>query len=332
MRILNNEQPEFSIIFTKTKRHATEVCRKLNKERGINFRFAAGFIHGDVTQAKREETIEKFRNKELNCLVATNVLARGMDFPKVSHVFNYDLPRDPEDYIHRIGRTARVAGVEKKVTAGKAISIISTSQKELMDEIEQLLKYKIERREVPEAVYGTPTPRKEFIFEEEVRNAHSRSPNSNNRQQSSNKKQRDHSPKKRFGNSKSNSKNNSPRTVPARHSHSDRAPTPFNTRIKKIPKIPTGSTDFSGSSAPAEPKPNHSKTTSLPKRRNNGPKRDLTTPPSTQKSISGKIHIDRRSPYYINKLTEAKKGGSSKSGKKKTYSGPKRQQVSSSAK
>ncbi len=160
IRILNEEQPSFSIIFTKTKRKAAELCRRLKNERGINFDLNAGFIHGDLTQATREKTIKLFRNKQLNCLVGTNVLARGLDFPKVSHVFNYDLPRDPEDYVHRIGRTARVGGMEKNVTSGKAISLVSTSQRDLMYNIERLLTYSIKKRTVPNAIYKKFTPKK----------------------------------------------------------------------------------------------------------------------------------------------------------------------------
>ena len=149
IKILNDEQPEFSLIFTKTKRNAEKLCNKLNKVNELNFNLKVGFISGDVSQAKREKTISMFRNKQLNCLVATNVLARGLDFPMVSHVFNYDMPRDPEDYVHRIGRTARVAGVDKIVSNGKAISIVSTDQRVLMRKIEKLLNYNIGKRTIP---------------------------------------------------------------------------------------------------------------------------------------------------------------------------------------
>ena len=110
-----------------------------------------GFIHGDLTQAKREETIKMFRSRQLNCIVGTNVLARGLDFPQVSHVFQYDLPRDPEDYVHRIGRTARVAGSDKTVANGKAISIIAPVDQPLLRKIEKLLKYKIDKYVTPGA-------------------------------------------------------------------------------------------------------------------------------------------------------------------------------------
>jgi ATP-dependent RNA helicase RhlE len=68
---------------------------------------SAAAIHGDLPQSKRERTLQAFRNSELQCLIATNVAARGLDIPTVSHVVNYDIPEMPEEYVHRIGRTAR---------------------------------------------------------------------------------------------------------------------------------------------------------------------------------------------------------------------------------
>ncbi|MCF2141781.1 MAG: DEAD/DEAH box helicase [Candidatus Lokiarchaeota archaeon] len=149
IRILNEERPDFSIIFTKTKRNAEKISQRLSQERNLNFGLKVGFVHGDLSQAKREKTVSMFRKRELNCLVATNVLARGLDFPKVSHVFNYDIPRDPEDYVHRIGRTARITGVERNVTTGKAISLVSSDNRMYLKNIEKFLKRKIEKRQIP---------------------------------------------------------------------------------------------------------------------------------------------------------------------------------------
>ncbi|MHA1610579.1 MAG: DEAD/DEAH box helicase [Promethearchaeota archaeon] len=149
VKILNLERPEFSIIFTKTKRNAEELSKRLRKVMHLTFNLKVGFINGNLSQAKREKTIEMFRSKKLNCLVATNVLARGLDFPKVSHVFNYDMPRDPEDYVHRIGRTARVEGADREVAAGKAVSIVAPDNQVLMRKVEKLLNKKIDKRTVP---------------------------------------------------------------------------------------------------------------------------------------------------------------------------------------
>lgn len=90
------------IIFVKTKHGADRMAKKLNRED-----FDAEAIHGDLKQNRRDRVIREFRDKEYRILVATDVAARGLDIPHIEHVINYDLPQVPEDYIHRIGRTAR---------------------------------------------------------------------------------------------------------------------------------------------------------------------------------------------------------------------------------
>lgn len=101
-RILDVQAPELTIIFGRTKRRVDELSRGLIV-RGYN---AAG-IHGDLSQQQRSEVLKKFRNGDLDILVATDVAARGLDISGVSHVYNYDIPQDPESYVHRIGRTGR---------------------------------------------------------------------------------------------------------------------------------------------------------------------------------------------------------------------------------
>ncbi len=90
------------IIFVKTKRGADKMAKRLNSDD-----FDACAIHGDLQQRKRDRVIREYRNKQFRILVATDVVARGLDVPHIEHVINYDLPQVPEDYIHRIGRTAR---------------------------------------------------------------------------------------------------------------------------------------------------------------------------------------------------------------------------------
>jgi len=141
VRILKKEDPAYSIIFARTKRKTKQITRRLKQEQGIGLKIA--YLNGDLSQSKREKITKKFRNKQLNCLVGTNVLARGLDFPAVSHVFNYDLPRDPEIYVHRIGRTARVSGEEKDINKGKAISIIGRNDRKLLKDIESLMEKRI---------------------------------------------------------------------------------------------------------------------------------------------------------------------------------------------
>nr|MDQ3328873.1 DEAD/DEAH box helicase [Chloroflexota bacterium] len=101
-RILDLEQPESAIVFVRTRREADALGERLN---GLDY--PAQAIHGDLSQAQRERVLGRFRTGHTQLLVATDVAARGLDIPEVSHVINYDLPEDPEIYVHRIGRTAR---------------------------------------------------------------------------------------------------------------------------------------------------------------------------------------------------------------------------------
>ena len=102
------------IVFVKTKFNADRMALKLTKA-GIQ----ADAIHGDLRQNKRERVLENFRKKKYRVLIATDVAARGLDVPHIEHVINYDLPQSPEDYIHRIGRTARAGAT------GAALNLIS---------------------------------------------------------------------------------------------------------------------------------------------------------------------------------------------------------------
>jgi superfamily II DNA/RNA helicase len=90
-------------------------------------------IHGDISQLNRERTLRKFREGALRVLVATDVAARGLDIPQVSHVFNYDLPGSPEDYVHRIGRTGRAG------RSGVAVSFIAEDERYLVRDIERVI-------------------------------------------------------------------------------------------------------------------------------------------------------------------------------------------------
>lgn len=109
-----NERAGSIIVFVKTKHGAKKLAIKLN---GLNHK--ADAIHGDLDQRKRERVIGSFRSQKHRIMVATDIAARGLDIPHIEHVINYDLPQCPEDYIHRIGRTAR-AGAE-----GAALCLVS---------------------------------------------------------------------------------------------------------------------------------------------------------------------------------------------------------------
>ncbi|MDD5111881.1 MAG: DEAD/DEAH box helicase [Candidatus Altiarchaeota archaeon] len=114
INVVKKETPESAIVFCNTKNWA-DTLSKLMRRSGIN----AEAIHGDLSQNQRDRVMEGFRKKRFSFLVATDVAARGLDIDGVSHVFNYDLPREQENYIHRIGRTGRAG------KSGKAISFIT---------------------------------------------------------------------------------------------------------------------------------------------------------------------------------------------------------------
>jgi superfamily II DNA/RNA helicase len=122
------------LIFTGTKRKASWVKDRL-RDAGIK----AEEIHSDISQAKRESTLKRYRAGSFNVLVATDVAARGLDIPFIGHVFNYDLPELAEDYIHRIGRTGRAG------RSGVATTFVSDEQKHLLASIENIIGIKKEK-------------------------------------------------------------------------------------------------------------------------------------------------------------------------------------------
>jgi ATP-dependent RNA helicase RhlE len=116
------------IVFTKTRRRAGWVRGRLH-DAGV----LAEEIHGDITQSQREKTLNKYRKGQFPVLVATDVAARGLDIPAITHVVNYDLPESPEDYVHRIGRTGRAG------RSGIALSFVCEDQSYLVRDIEKLV-------------------------------------------------------------------------------------------------------------------------------------------------------------------------------------------------
>jgi len=108
-----NEREGSVIVFVKTKRGADQLADKLRRQD-----LSADSIHGDLKQRQRDRAILHFRNNKTRIMVATDIAARGLDIPHIRHVINYDFPQCPEDYIHRIGRTAR-GGLE-----GSALCLI----------------------------------------------------------------------------------------------------------------------------------------------------------------------------------------------------------------
>ena len=127
-----------AIIFCNRKTDV-DICAKSLKKYGYD----ATPIHGDLDQSQRMKTLEGFRDGNIRLLVASDVAARGLDIPAVSHVFNFDVPGHPEDYVHRIGRTGR-AGRE-----GKAITLCSPRDEKAFDAVEKLIQKEIPRLENP---------------------------------------------------------------------------------------------------------------------------------------------------------------------------------------
>jgi ATP-dependent RNA helicase DeaD len=113
-RLLDIQSPDTAIVFGRTKRRVDELAEALNK-RG----YGAEGIHGDLTQARRDSVMRAFREGTTDILVATDVAARGLDINDVTHVYNFDIPQDPESYVHRIGRTGRVG------KAGMAVTLVT---------------------------------------------------------------------------------------------------------------------------------------------------------------------------------------------------------------
>ncbi len=131
---LERKEVKKSIVFTRTKHGADRLVRDLDKE-GIR----SMAIHGDKTQGQRKNALERFRSGNVKVLVATDVASRGIDIPKISHVFNYDLPDEAESYIHRIGRAGRAGHT------GEAITMCTQDDVSLLRDIERLVK-----KEIPE--------------------------------------------------------------------------------------------------------------------------------------------------------------------------------------
>ncbi len=137
-RIADNYPNCYAIVFCRTRMETREVAEKFMAD-GYN----ADALHGDLSQAQRDHVMSKFRNKNLQMLVATDVAARGLDVNNLSHVINYSLPDDPEAYIHRSGRTGRAG------KSGISVSIVHMREAGKLRHIEKLLNKKFERKLVP---------------------------------------------------------------------------------------------------------------------------------------------------------------------------------------
>ena len=146
-----------AIIFCNRKSDVDVVAKSLNK-----YGYQAAPIHGDLDQSHRTRTLESFRDNELRFLVASDVAARGLDIPAVTHVFNFDVPSHAEDYVHRIGRTGRAG------RSGVAIMICATRDEKNFADVERLVNEEIPRLENPLGAVA-PTPEHEDALKSEAK-------------------------------------------------------------------------------------------------------------------------------------------------------------------
>jgi len=129
---------ESVIVFSGTKRNADAITAQL-KQKGVK----AGVIHSDLDQSQREETLRLFRNHKINVLVATDIISRGIDIENIEMIINYDVPQDAEDYVHRIGRTARSS------STGVAVTLVNPADQSKLYRIEQLIEKPIKKARLP---------------------------------------------------------------------------------------------------------------------------------------------------------------------------------------
>jgi superfamily II DNA/RNA helicase len=154
-----------AIVFCNRKREVALLHRSL-----VRHGFSAIALHGDMDQSSRTAALEQFRRGEVALLIASDVAARGLDIPDVSHVFNFDVPHHPDDYVHRIGRTGRAG------RAGAAITIVAPSDSKAVAAIEKLIGQSIPWMGEPPASTDAPEPAPAHREERGGRNGHGRRP------------------------------------------------------------------------------------------------------------------------------------------------------------
>jgi len=138
VHLLARDQPEQAIVFCRTKRGTERIHRRLSKHFP-----ATDMMHGDMVQGARDRVMKKFRAGEVRILVATDVVGRGIDVTRISHIVNYDIPQSSDDYVHRVGRTGRMG------REGIAYTFVTTEEGSELTRIEILINRLLKRDEIP---------------------------------------------------------------------------------------------------------------------------------------------------------------------------------------
>lgn len=157
VQLLIQERPQQAIVFTRTKRGAEDVYGRF-RGRLPN----TAFIHGDLAQSARDRVMKQFRNGEIRLLIATDVMGRGIDVSGISHIINFDIPEDCDDYVHRIGRTGRLSSVDMK---GTAFTFVSGSEGDLLTNIEKRIDRILEPYQVQGCESHVARPKRVHIDE-----------------------------------------------------------------------------------------------------------------------------------------------------------------------
>jgi len=141
VELLGGTTIDRALVFTRTKHGANKVARKL-----VQAGFGAAAIHGNKSQTARTRALEDFKSGRVRVVVATDIAARGLDIKDLSHVINFDLPSEPESYVHRVGRTGRAGA------SGVALSFCSREERTYLRDIEKLTRRRIPERATPRAL------------------------------------------------------------------------------------------------------------------------------------------------------------------------------------
>ena len=139
VRLLRGQEMTSVLIFTRTKHYADRLAQKL-----LQADFKVSVLHGDRSQSQRLRALDQFRQGRSQVLVATDIAARGIDIEDISHVVNYDVPNSPEDYVHRIGRTARAQAT------GDAFTLVDREEEQMVEAIERTMKQRLPRITLPD--------------------------------------------------------------------------------------------------------------------------------------------------------------------------------------